>query len=104
MYGYKHRGARLSAAFDYMWQEGGVWSMWRGNGINVIKIAPETALKYFCYEKYKGLMGDCGADLPLSHKFIAGSMAGATAQTVIYPMEVRRWFISSLRRLGESHF
>lgn len=36
-----------------MLNEGGVTSLWRGNGINLLKITPEAALKFTFYEEVR---------------------------------------------------
>ena len=51
-----HGGRKQTSIIDtfkYMYQEGGVKGLWRGNGINVIKIAPESALKFMAYDEMK---------------------------------------------------
>ncbi|CAL8358345.1 unnamed protein product [Boreogadus saida] len=89
-------------SFQSMVREGGLGSLWRGNGINVLKMAPETAIKFTVYEQIKGLLGgsDASGHLELQERFIAGSLAGAIAQTAIYPLEVLKTRLT-LRATGQ---
>nr|XP_020031748.1 calcium-binding mitochondrial carrier protein SCaMC-3 isoform X1 [Castor canadensis] len=83
-----------------MIQEGGFLALWRGNGINVLKIAPESAVKFMAYEQIKWAIRGQQETLHVQERFVAGSLAGATAQTIIYPMEVLKTRLT-LRRTGQ---
>ncbi|MQL84030.1 hypothetical protein Taro_016536 [Colocasia esculenta] len=75
-----------------IWKEGGVLGFFRGNGLNVMKVAPESAIKFYTFEMLKdiivNLKGGDKADIGASGRLIAGGMAGAVAQTTIYPMDL----------------
>ncbi|XP_036308664.1 calcium-binding mitochondrial carrier protein SCaMC-1-like [Pipistrellus kuhlii] len=82
------RRMKIIGGFELMIREGGIRSLWRGNGTNVFKIAPETAIKIGAYEQYKQWLSFDDAKIEITQRFISGSMAGVTAQTCIYPIEV----------------
>uniref|UniRef100_A0A673IWP2 Calcium-binding mitochondrial carrier protein SCaMC-2-A n=1 Tax=Sinocyclocheilus rhinocerous TaxID=307959 RepID=A0A673IWP2_9TELE len=98
----------IMSGLTQMIKEGGMRSLWRGNGINVIKIAPETALKFMAYEQIKRLMGSSRETLGITERFVAGSLAGVIAQSTIYPMELlfpllsQTWFLKTGQYKGIS--
>uniref|UniRef100_A0A1I7VAG1 Calcium-binding mitochondrial carrier protein SCaMC-1 n=1 Tax=Loa loa TaxID=7209 RepID=A0A1I7VAG1_LOALO len=82
---------RFPKAAKLLYEEGGLKSFWRGNGVNIAKIAPESAIKFLSYDVIKRLIvrerGE-GHKLQISERFAAGSAAGVVSQTIIYPLEV----------------
>uniref|UniRef100_A0A665TXR9 Calcium-binding mitochondrial carrier protein SCaMC-3-like n=1 Tax=Echeneis naucrates TaxID=173247 RepID=A0A665TXR9_ECHNA len=92
------RAINLWSGLRGMVKEGGVFSLWRGNGINVLKIAPESAIKFMAYEQVIKI--NIKSKKRVQERFIAGSLAGATAQTIIYPMEVLKTRLT-LRKTGQ---
>ncbi|XP_043533611.1 calcium-binding mitochondrial carrier protein SCaMC-1-like isoform X2 [Chiloscyllium plagiosum] len=77
----------LVSSWKAMVEEGGYLSLWRGNGMNVTKIAPETGIKFLAYDQYKKFFDESHSKLDIHQRFLAGSLAGVTAQTIVYPME-----------------
>ncbi|XP_012244344.1 calcium-binding mitochondrial carrier protein SCaMC-2 isoform X1 [Bombus impatiens] len=95
------RHCKIKSCFRYMLREGGSISLWRGNGINVLKIGPESALKFMAYEQIKRtIKGDDVRELGLYERLMAGSLAGGISQSAIYPLEVLKTRFA-LRKTGE---
>uniref|UniRef100_U5ER29 Putative mitochondrial solute carrier protein n=1 Tax=Corethrella appendiculata TaxID=1370023 RepID=U5ER29_9DIPT len=92
---------RISDCFKYMLKEGGVSSLWRGNFVNVLKIAPESAIKFAAYEQVKRLIrGNDKRQMTIYERFLAGACAGGVSQTAIYPLEVLKTRLA-LRKTGQ---
>lgn len=78
-----------------MLAEGTPRAFFRGNGVNVLKIAPETALKLTFNDRIKRAVSSSSSEpgsssLSPGERFVAGAAAGALAQSVIYPLELIR--------------
>eukprot|EP00124_Ichthyophonus_hoferi_P002305 Ihof_evm8s151 gene=Ihof_evmTU8s151 len=68
--------------------DGGITAFWRGNGVNILKIVPESAAKFYTYEQTKQYVCSDPRDMGVHHRLIAGGMAGLVSQFAIYPMEL----------------
>nr|XP_020450966.1 calcium-binding mitochondrial carrier protein SCaMC-2-A-like [Monopterus albus] len=100
VYGTRTNNMCVMSGLMQMIKEGGMKSLWRGNGVNIIKIAPESALKFMAYEQIKRIIGSDKEALNILERFVAGSLAGVIAQSTIYPMEVLKTCLT-LRKTGQ---
>jgi len=107
----------LGAAVVRLYTEGGIRAFWVGNGLNLIKIFPESAVKFMTYEQTKRLFAkhwdhvEDPRNISGGSRFMSGGMGGIVSQLFIYPIETlktqmmssagvqRRTVASSMRRL-----
>jgi solute carrier family 25 phosphate transporter 23/24/25/41 len=79
-----------------IYAEGGVLAFWTGNGLSVVKIFPESAIKFFTYESTKVAFArywDCVDDpkkISGTSRFFAGGIGGICSQLSIYPIETAK--------------
>ncbi|KAH7343961.1 mitochondrial carrier [Rhizoctonia solani] len=83
----------LGRAMAHIYAEGGLAAFWVGNGLNVIKIFPESAIKFLSYESSKRFFAryvdkvDDSRNISGTSRFISGGFGGITSQLAIYPIE-----------------
>ncbi|KAK2016507.1 calcium-binding mitochondrial carrier SAL1 [Colletotrichum eremochloae] len=86
----------FSDAVKDLWKAGGMRSLFAGNGLNVIKIMPESAIKFGSYEAAKRTLSKLeGHNDPTNinsySKFVAGGVAGMVAQFCVYPLDTLKF-------------
>ncbi|XP_072964325.1 calcium-dependent mitochondrial ATP-magnesium/phosphate carrier protein 2-like isoform X2 [Typha angustifolia] len=83
---------QVMSAIKDIWKDGHLLGFFRGNGLNVMKVAPESAIRFYTYEMLKDFIvkskGENKSDIGASGRLVAGGLAGAVAQTTIYPMDL----------------
>ncbi|KAI2617427.1 mitochondrial carrier [Hypoxylon sp. NC1633] len=96
----KHAGGPFITAVADIWKAGGIRGFFAGNGLNVVKIMPETAIRFGAYEAAKKALAsfeghnDMQRINPYS-KFVAGGVAGMTAQFFVYPLDTLKFRLQS---------
>jgi len=83
-------GVSIPQGLRAIYRQGGWRAFWVGNGVNVLKIAPETGTKFLCYDLLKRKLCADPTEPTVGERLTVGAMAGAVAQTMIYPLEVAK--------------
>ncbi|XP_075405308.1 mitochondrial coenzyme A transporter SLC25A42 [Tenrec ecaudatus] len=72
----------------------GFLSLWRGNSATMVRVVPYAAIQFSAHEEYKRVLGRCygfcGEALPPWPRFLAGALAGTTAASLTYPLDLVR--------------
>ncbi|GAB0087315.1 mitochondrial coenzyme A transporter SLC25A42 [Sergentomyia squamirostris] len=85
---YSFRGATLflKRAFE----KEGILSLWRGNSATMARIIPYAAIQFTSHEQYKKLLKVDQDKSTNIRRFLAGSLAGITSQSLTYPLDLAR--------------
>ncbi|GAA6053452.1 hypothetical protein JCM3770_005172 [Rhodotorula araucariae] len=73
-----------------MWREEGLKGYMRGNGINVLRIAPYSAVQFSSYELFKGALQGIDGSIDTPRRLLAGSLAGICSVVSTYPLDLVR--------------
>ena len=79
----------------------GKWQgLWLGNLVNVLKTAPESAIRFATYEKLKSMLNRNRhvKTNPIEEKLACGSAAGFIATLSLYPLKT----VKTMMNLGKS--
>ncbi|KAA0171228.1 hypothetical protein FNF27_06347 [Cafeteria roenbergensis] len=92
--------ARSGAAVGAIYAEGGAIAFWRGNGTNVLKIAPETAVRFVAFDWAKRHIAGNPDNVSAAERFVAGAFAGVVSTCTVYPLEIAKTRLA-LSKAGE---
>ncbi|KAJ1951037.1 hypothetical protein EC988_004168 [Linderina pennispora] len=78
-----------------MWRDEGLAGYMRGNGTNVVRIVPYSAVQFATYEQLKKMLMEEGkTELDTPRRLTAGAGAGIASVAATYPLDIVRTRIS----------
>ncbi|KAK4222062.1 mitochondrial carrier domain-containing protein [Podospora fimiseda] len=92
----RNAGGPIADAMVSLWKAGGLRTFFAGNGLNVVKIMPESAIRFGSYEASKRFLAayeghNDPTQISTVSKFVAGGMGGMTAQFCVYPVDTLKF-------------
>lgn len=86
----------VANAIKAIWKQGGLRSFFVGNGLNAVKVFPESAMKFGSFEAAKRVLSKIEgvadpSELSRASTFLAGGIGGMVAQLFIYPIDTLKF-------------
>nr|P29518.1 RecName: Full=Adenine nucleotide transporter BT1, chloroplastic/amyloplastic/mitochondrial; AltName: Full=Protein brittle-1; Flags: Precursor [Zea mays]AAA33438.1 brittle-1 protein [Zea mays] len=81
----------MAGVFQWIMQNEGWTGLFRGNAVNVLRVAPSKAIEHFTYDTAKKFLtpkGDEPPKIPIPTPLVAGALAGFASTLCTYPMEL----------------
>lgn len=85
-----YRDLGVSGTFREVLVKEGVYGLFKGNGVQMIRIFPYAAIQFTAFEKFKKWIKPAFPEYPHIDKLVAGSLAGLVAVLITYPLDVVR--------------
>ncbi|KAM8706396.1 hypothetical protein ACLKA7_010644 [Drosophila subpalustris] len=84
----------FQGSLDYLRQtyvKEGVLALWRGNSATMARIVPYAAIQFTSHEQWRRILHvDQNGANTKGRRFVAGSLAGITSQSLTYPLDLAR--------------
>ena len=80
----------VGQAFLKIYREEGILAFWKGNGVNVIRVAPYAAAQLSSNDFYKKMLGGKDGKLGIKERLTAGALAGMTGTAITHPLDTIR--------------
>eukprot|EP00198_Chlamydomonas_reinhardtii_P005262 XP_001694598.1 mitochondrial substrate carrier [Chlamydomonas reinhardtii] len=77
-------------------REGGVLSLWRGNGANVARLFPDVAFRFAVHDQFRVMFAPLDGSPPgVAEKLAAGAATGVLKTALFYPLDLCRTRITA---------
>jgi len=86
----------ISESLKYIYSEGGVRGLLKGNTLSCMHQGPFSACEFFFYEAAKNNMfpGKHRSELSFTQKLACGGFAGCITSALLYPLDMVKTFLA----------